>query len=129
VIPGAATAEHVFAESREEIEKLRNEDATILQNGGEDPNAHSGEEYRQELRKGLERYGDRGPPLPRVTRSGRIGAQLRMTSFSDARDRNAGLFAIPRIADAALLERFVLNALGAGLGKILDHLDEVSTPK
>jgi len=73
VIPGAATAEHVFAESREEIEKLRNEDATILQNGGEDPNAHSGEEYRQELRKGLERYGDRIKELPWGAGSGFIG--------------------------------------------------------
>ncbi len=59
VIPGAATGEQVFAETREEIEKLRNEDATILENGGEDPSAHSGEEYRQELRKGLERHGEK----------------------------------------------------------------------
>ncbi len=59
VIPGAATGEQVFAETREEIEKLKNEDATILENAGEDPSAHSGEEYRQELRKGLERYGEK----------------------------------------------------------------------
>jgi hypothetical protein len=59
VIPGAATGDQVFAETREEIEKLRNEDASILENAGEDPSAHSGEEYRQELRKGLERYGEK----------------------------------------------------------------------
>jgi hypothetical protein len=59
VIPGAATGEQVFAETRGEIEKLKNEDATILENAGEDPSAHSGEEYRQELRKGLERYGEK----------------------------------------------------------------------
>jgi len=57
VIPGAATSEIVFAETREEIQRLRKEDATIFENAGEDPRAHSGEEYRQELRKGLERYG------------------------------------------------------------------------
>jgi hypothetical protein len=59
VIPGAATGEQVFAETREEIEKLKNEDASIFENAGEDPSAHSGEEYRQELRKGLERYGEK----------------------------------------------------------------------
>ncbi len=59
VIPGAATGEQVFAETREEIEKLKKEDASILENAGEDPSAHSGEEYRQELRKGLERYGEK----------------------------------------------------------------------
>lgn len=59
VIPGAATGDQVFAETREEIEKLRNEDASILENAGEDPSAHSGEEYRQELRKGIERYGEK----------------------------------------------------------------------
>ncbi|GEM_PF-2205247 len=59
VIPGAATGDQVFAETRQEIEKLRREDASILENAGEDPSAHSGEEYRQELRKGLERYGEK----------------------------------------------------------------------
>jgi hypothetical protein len=64
VIPGAATSEIVFAETREEIERLRREDPTIFVNAGEDPSAHSGEEYRQELRKGLALYGDRIQSLP-----------------------------------------------------------------
>jgi len=51
VIPGAATSDIVFAETREEIERLRREDPTIFVNAGEDPSAHSGEEYRQELRR------------------------------------------------------------------------------
>ncbi len=64
VIPGAATGERVFSEARAEIDRLRQEDASIFENGGEDPNAHSGEEYRQELRKGLELYGKRIEELP-----------------------------------------------------------------
>jgi superfamily II DNA/RNA helicase len=64
VIPGAATNEVVFADERSEIERLRREDATILINGGEDPSAHTGEEYRQELRKGLEKYGDQIEQIP-----------------------------------------------------------------
>jgi hypothetical protein len=58
VIPGGAVEEVVFSEPREEIERLRREDASLLVTGGEDQAAHSGEEYRQELRKGIERYGE-----------------------------------------------------------------------
>lgn len=76
VIPGAATGERVFAETREEIERLRQEDPTIFENAGEDPSAHSGEEYRQELRKGLDQVGDRIRTLPWGAGSGfRDGAK------------------------------------------------------
>jgi len=76
VIPGGATSEIVFAETREEIERLRREDPTIFVNAGEDLSAHSGEEYRQELRKGLELYGERITSLPWGAGSGfRGGAQ------------------------------------------------------
>ena len=64
VIPGAETSEKVFADERAEIEKLRKQDASLFVRGGEDPNAHSGEEYRQELRKGLEKYGDQITKIP-----------------------------------------------------------------
>ncbi len=70
VIPGAATNEINFSDERAEIERLRNEDPTILVNGGEDPSAHSGEEYRQELRKGLELYGDQIKAIPWGSGSG-----------------------------------------------------------
>jgi hypothetical protein len=76
VIPGAATSEIVFAETREEIERLRRQDPTIFVNAGEDPSAHSGEEYRQELRKGLALYGDQIRSLPWGAGSGfRGGAE------------------------------------------------------
>jgi len=54
VLPGAATADRSFAETRAEIERLRGEDAHLLETGGETGSAYSGEEYRQELREGLE---------------------------------------------------------------------------
>ncbi len=77
VIPGAATSEIVFAETREEIERLRREDPTIFENAGEDPSAHSGEEYRQELRKGLERFGDKIRDLPWGSGSGLAGGAVK----------------------------------------------------
>jgi hypothetical protein len=73
VIPGAATSDIVFSQTRDEIEALRREQADLLENAGEDPRAHSGEEYRQELRKGLERYGDRIETLPGAAGSGFAG--------------------------------------------------------
>jgi hypothetical protein len=54
VIPGGSIRDVNFTETEQEIKALRDEDPTIFINAGEDPNAHSGEEYRQELRKGLE---------------------------------------------------------------------------
>jgi hypothetical protein len=77
VIPGAVTSDIVFAETREEIERLRREDPTLFVNAGEDPLAHSGEEYRQELRKGLELYGDRIAALPWGAGSGFRGGALK----------------------------------------------------
>lgn len=77
VIPGAPTSDIVFAETREEIEKLRQGDATIFVNAGEDPSAHSGEEYRQELRKGLELYGEQIQSLPWGAGSGFRGGAAR----------------------------------------------------
>ncbi len=50
---------------------------TLLENAGEDPSAHSGEEYRQELRKGLERYGNRIERLPGGAGSGFRGGPIK----------------------------------------------------
>lgn len=77
VIPGAATSDIVFAETRAEIERLRREDPTIFVNAGEDPSAHSGEEYRQELRRGLDRFGDKIKSLPWGAGSGFAGGAMR----------------------------------------------------
>lgn len=57
VIPEGATSEQVFANTVFEIGKIRDENPELLVTGGEEPGAHSGEEYRQLLRKGLELYG------------------------------------------------------------------------
>lgn len=53
VLPGSAVSEQAFADTREEIERLRAGDAGLFEAGGE-THAYSGEEYRQELRAGLE---------------------------------------------------------------------------
>ena len=64
VIPDGAVSNQVFTETREQIEALRREDTGLLENNGEQANAYSGEEYRQELRQGLDEYGDELTSLP-----------------------------------------------------------------
>jgi superfamily II DNA or RNA helicase len=54
VLPGSRVEEVVFSEARDEIERLRGGDAGIFEQGGSGRQTLSGEEYRQELRKGLE---------------------------------------------------------------------------
>jgi hypothetical protein len=63
-IEHGATGEQFFAETREEIEKLHREDASIYEAGGTQGAAQTGEEYRQELRRALDKYGDAIRGLP-----------------------------------------------------------------
>lgn len=72
VIPDAGISDQVFSDTLGEIERLRDGDATLFETAGEDVNAHSGEEYRQELRKGLELYGDAIKALPGGAGSGLV---------------------------------------------------------
>jgi hypothetical protein len=54
ILPGSATADQVFTETREDIERLRAEDASFYEEAGQRQGALSGEEYRQELRAAME---------------------------------------------------------------------------
>ena len=63
-VPDGARGSQVFAETREEIEKLMREDASLYERGGTAGAAQTGEEYRQTLRKALEAEGERFAKLP-----------------------------------------------------------------
>ncbi len=52
-VEGGAVGRQVFAETREEIEKLLAEDAGLFERGGSAGAGQTGEEYRQTLRKAL----------------------------------------------------------------------------
>jgi hypothetical protein len=54
VLPGSKANEVNFAETREEIERLRQGESELFERGGSAKGVLSGEEYRQELRKALE---------------------------------------------------------------------------
>ena len=63
-IEGSARGSQVFTESREEIEKLIREDASLFERGGTAGAAQTGEEYRQTLRKVLNENEKLIPNLP-----------------------------------------------------------------
>ena len=54
VLPDQEGRDATFTDTREEIERLRREDATLFERGGTARGTLSGEEYRQELRKAIE---------------------------------------------------------------------------
>jgi len=69
-VPEAAVGRQVFADTRADIERLLREDPSLLETAGEDPSAHSGEEYRQELSSGMQKYGEQMKRLPWAAGSG-----------------------------------------------------------
>ena len=72
-IEGAAQGMQVFTETREEIEKLLLEDASLFERGGTPNGAQTGEEYRQTLRKALQEDPERIPRL-----AWKVGSGMRM---------------------------------------------------
>jgi hypothetical protein len=109
VIPDGATGDQVFTETMEEIQAIRREDDSLLEGAGEDPCAHSGEEYRQELRRGLIERGTDVRRLPWAAGSG-----LRRG------DRRGHLFCA-RVGEKVFL-RFVPFAAGEPVRDVLGCL-------
>jgi hypothetical protein len=99
ILPGSKTSDVVFAQTRAEIERIREEDATLFELGGEVGNAHSGEEYRQDLRAALvnPRLAEEVRALPWGSGSGLV-----------ARDGASGFVFCARVGDHPLVQyRFV----------------------
>jgi hypothetical protein len=71
-IESGASGEQTFTDTRDEIERLHRGDASIYERGGTEGAAQTGEEYRQELRRALEGYGDAIEKLPWRVGSGMV---------------------------------------------------------
>jgi Superfamily II DNA and RNA helicases len=70
VMPDMDTLNQNFAEKVEDIGSIQEEDTEFYEKGGGTAAAYSGEEYRQELRKGLETREDQITSLPWAAGSG-----------------------------------------------------------
>ena len=78
-----------FTETKEEIQKLLEEDGSIFERGGTEANIQSGEEYRQTLRIALESQRDEIIKMPWKAGSGmRRGNHQGIFFFSKVGDRN-----------------------------------------
>ncbi|APE96237.1 helicase-related protein [Halodesulfurarchaeum formicicum] len=93
VIPDMETLEQNFSDKLEEIGSIHNEEEELYEQGGTEAAAYSGEEYRQELRKGLQTREDQITSLPWAAGSGFKG-------------ENPGYFFCARIGDEVFM-RFV----------------------
>lgn len=98
IFPDMESVERTFADKREDIEALQNEDPTAYEGGSREAAAYSGEEYRQELREGLDDHEERITSLPWAAGSGKQGP-------------HPGYFFCARIGDELYL-RFVPVADG-----------------
>ena len=105
-----AQADINFTETREEIERIRHEDASLFERGGTAKGALSGEEFRQELRQALEDTGlaEQIASLPWGSGSGMA---------ADADGGRSGYVFCARIGDhAAPVFRFVSRDRSAAPG-------------
>ena len=73
--------DQVFAETREEIEKLYKENPDLFENGGTAGAAQTGEEYRQQLREAMRKNPDLLPNLPAKAGSGMVKGRERGVFF------------------------------------------------
>jgi hypothetical protein len=71
-LDGTLTGDQVFAETRDEIERLAREDPSLFEQGGTAAAAQTGEEYRHRLRAALQTNWDAINKLP-----GRAGSGMR----------------------------------------------------
>ncbi|MGV0787574.1 helicase-related protein [Mycolicibacterium sp. XJ2] len=129
ILPGSATADLTFAETRDEIARLQAEDPTIFEFGGIGRSALSGEEYRQELRKALD-----NPEIARTIKSLPWGSGSGMAIAGDNADGPAFVFCV-RVADHPTPQfRYVKPAPPgeAGVPEVVDDtlacLDRVRPP-
>jgi hypothetical protein len=109
VIPGGATRPIDFSEARAEIDALRRRENDLLVNAGEDPSAHTGEEYRQELRSALRTRADEIRSLPWGAGSGMAGGPQRGHFFCARVDERVFLRFVP--ADGGEIVRNTLSCL------------------
>ncbi len=97
VMPDMDTLNQNFAEKVEDIGSIQEEDTEFYEKGGGTAAAYSGEEYRQELRKGLETREDQITSLPWAAGSGFKG-------------KKPGYFFCARIGDEVFM-RFLPNEI------------------
>lgn len=107
-VQGARGGGQVFTETRDEIEKLLHQDATLYERGATASSAQTGEEYRQTLRKALAQNREGIVGLPRKIGSGMVKGMRRGAFFCAGVGGRTFLRFVPadtdwRVADEAVV--------------------------
>ena len=103
ILPGVQQVETNFADDVREIRRLRAGDATLFELAGEDPRGHSGEEYRQELRKALQEREGELRRLPGGAGSGLVRGPTRGHVFCARVDDKVLLRFVPLTPDEPIV--------------------------
>jgi Helicase conserved C-terminal domain len=98
-VQGGAVGRQVFTETREEIERLLAEDATLFERGGSGSAGQTGEEYRQTLRRALEQNPQKLPRMPWGIGSGMINGSVQGVFFCASVGDRTYLRFVPTNAD------------------------------
>ena len=98
-VEGSASGEQVFTETREEIERLLAEDPALFEHGGTAGAGQTGEEYRQTLRKELERDRARLVRMPYGIGSGMVKGSRRGAFFCASIGERTYLRFVPATID------------------------------
>jgi hypothetical protein len=114
-VEGGAAGEQVFTETREEIERLLAEDATLFERGGSAGAGQTGEEYRQTLRKELERHRDAIVRMPYGIGSGMLRGTERGIFFCAAVGTRTYLRFVPSSPQWDYIGRPILREIGTCL--------------
>ena len=117
-VEGARGGGQVFTETRDEIEKLLHEDATLYERGGTASSAQTGEEYRQTLRKALDQNRDAIVRLPRKIGSGMAKGSRRGAFFCAAVGERTYLRFVPADDDWRVTDEPVVREDGTCLRTI-----------
>jgi hypothetical protein len=83
-VQGGAAGRQVFSETREEIERLLNEDPSLFERGGSGSAGQTGEEYRQTLRRSLQQNPHKIPRTPWGIGSGMMKGRAQGVFFCAA---------------------------------------------
>lgn len=115
-IEGSSHGPQVFTETRDEIEKLLEGDASLYERGGTVGAAQTGEEYRQTLRKALTQGRERIVGLPWKIGSGMIKGTRRGIFFCAVVGKHTYLRFVPADeAWVAVEENAILREVGTCL--------------
>ena len=127
-IEGAKHGTQVFTETRDEIEKLLQEDPSLFERGGTRSAAQSGEEYRQTLRKALETDREAILGLPWKAGSGMAQGKARGILFCAVIGKRTFLRFVP--ASEAWHVSEVENSIVREMGTCLRMIEcEWTTPR